>query len=300
MGDIKKYFIEFSDAQFAATVVVLVVIVIIIVFKRSQKKQFYPVCSIPVSAVCADTPIIPQNVYMFWEGKTTALVTACEHRLRCMNPSWSVHVMELNDIGCKPPGFDSLSIQHKSDWARVYVLSRKGGVWLDATCIQLQPLESWVDRYSNTVQGFNVPFDCKIMENWAFATPPNHPVMVAWCREFELAIQIGFKSYNKTRTIPPCLNNWLPYLTMHQCFDAIDTSDIHTRSSTDETGPYGLATLGDNGTLNSILKDIAYLHHSWKMPFIKLNGDMVRSLDKKTINKLVHFCLSCPLSKNFL
>ena len=104
---------------------------------------------------------------------------------------------------------------------------------------------------------------------------------------------MGFQTYNGTHTITPCLETWLPYLTIHQCLDVIENkSRIRVQSSTDERGPYGLsaATQWDEKGLNMMLRDISFLHESWKMAFIKLNSTMVRGMDSDTENAVVEFC----------
>ena len=55
-------------------------------------------------------------------------------------------------------------------------LARYGGVYLDATCVTLQPLEAWVDVRCESIQGFFLVDDGDTMESWATQTP--HTVQI--------------------------------------------------------------------------------------------------------------------------
>ena len=103
---------------------------------------------------------------------------------------------------------------------------------------------------------------------------------------------MGFENYNKSHHVAKCLENWLPYLTIHQCLDVIqDKTSMILRSSTSHTGPYGLMSdIGwDNEKLNVKLSKINTISKDWSMPFIKLNSTMVSKLDETTIDQIVMY-----------
>lgn len=154
---------------------------------------------------------------------------SCIGRMRRYNSNLTVTVLTSSDVP-HVPGFERLSVQHRSDWARLYTLARRGGVWLDATCLCAAPITAWVDMDADHVQGFLTPASSPkelapkappdaIMENWAFAAPQGNAFMQAWKDEVMDAIATGFASYcAKCATFAsPWLKDtgYLPYLTTH-------------------------------------------------------------------------------------
>lgn len=112
-----------------------------------------------------------------------------------------------------------MSQAHQADWVRLNTLYEHGGVWLDATCICFESVETWVDLTSASVQGFSAPWCNKCLENWAFVAPKRHPLIGAWLHEFALAVRIGFDEYKHRfplKTHP--VHDWLTYLTQHACY----------------------------------------------------------------------------------
>ena len=136
-------------------------------------------------------------IHTFWSGPSNLVSDLCIERLRKMHPGWVVKVWDQDEFerdgGEVCPGFDSLSIQHKSDWVRICLLCRYGGVWLDSTCICVDSVTEWMNIQGSDVVGFEAPFEGGgTLENWALACPPSHPLMLAWKAEFREAIRIGF------------------------------------------------------------------------------------------------------------
>lgn len=90
---------------------------------------------------------------MFWDkGQTyfpnlTSIVfeTWTKH-----NPTWDITVLTLDNIGNYLPEQKSLilnkniKVQAKSDIIRLNILNNFGGVWVDATLLCFQPLDSWI------------------------------------------------------------------------------------------------------------------------------------------------------------
>ena len=162
--------------------------------------------------------MIPKTIYTYWNKTPSLLVQKCIQTFNKFDPDITVTVLDENQtyVQEKPIGFDSLSPQHQSDWLRLSLISERGGIWLDSTIIVLKSHRHWIDMNSNKVHGFKVPFDCNIMENWAFAAPPAHPLIVSWREEFRQCIEVGFNCYIKRyRQHLKCLSGHLPYLSCH-------------------------------------------------------------------------------------
>ena len=116
-------------------------------------------------------------------------------------------------------GFDALSVQAKTDWLRLCLVEKYGGVWLDASIICNRSIEESIDINETRVVGFECPIGQGILESWAFGARPSHPFITEWKHEFARAIRIGFKSYKETCGLHThAIFEEMPYLTIHGAF----------------------------------------------------------------------------------
>lgn len=196
--------------------------------------------------------VIPRTVYTYWDcTPPPSLVRFCLRIMKKHNPDWTVRVLGPEDEENVPGAQDDmpLSPQHRSDWVRVCYIARHGGVWLDASCICTEPLEaSWIDVNSSALHGFETPSNNGIMENWAFAAPAGHPVMLLWKEELARARLAGFAAYCSAapqEITQKIGERMLPYLTAHVALaqarrrtHAAATTVVLTQSSTGPRGPY--------------------------------------------------------------
>lgn len=224
---------------------------------------------------------IPRIAYVYWEGPSDPLVERCIHSLTNLNPDWMV--VRLSRGGIFRHGGGSMSAQHRSDVARVVTLAHTGGVWVDASCFHLKPLETWIDMSAHCLQGFSAPFDERVMENWCFATPADLPLMRAWRDEFLSAVRCGFRAYNRAHPAPSALRKWLPYLTQHQALHVARSlhpeHECRTRSSTAPGGPYYLIAQckwDKECFRRAILEGRAPAFE--QMPFVKITSGLRRML----------------------
>lgn len=231
--------------------------------------------------------MIPRIIYVFWDGDMGLFTRACFENIKRMNPTCEVVLLSSETIKNKPRNYDTLSVQHKSDWARVEAICETGGVWIDINCIVLKPFESWVDFSSDAFHGFKIPFDCDLIENWAFAAPRGCPLVKQWKDEFRLAIEIGFKTYNKENEKPVCLNGWLPYLTQHQALHIarkkVPDKKLKIMSSTEKHMPYHTVSEchWNNKSFVNVLKNEKNLGDTI---FLKINGNMYRTMIEEGID----------------
>jgi len=163
--------------------------------------------------------MIPENIFMFWKGKRSTLVDVCLERVKKLHPGFKIEVLDAPIE--KVHGYDSLSVQHQSDWVRICAIEKYGGIWLDATCFLMKPVTEWVNMTNTRLQGFSAPFSDECLENWAFAAPQNNELVRVWKQEFKSAIEIGFDKFkhdNKHVLKNHPILDFMPYLTMHGCY----------------------------------------------------------------------------------
>jgi hypothetical protein len=187
--------------------------------------------------------MIPKLIHVFWSGDRSWFVDACISRMREVNPGW--RVIEYSDFveADHVEGFERLSIQAKTDWLRLCLVQRHGGVWLDATILCNHPIEESLDVTEQRVVGFECPIGEGILENWAFGAVPNHPLILAWKAEFASAIRVGFDAYKQECGLKgSAIYDHMPYLTMHGAYVVVarrHPDSVSMKSSMDEKhGPF--------------------------------------------------------------
>jgi hypothetical protein len=182
-----------------------------------------------------DNPNIPPAMMRFFDRRKSIL-TGWEHRI--LNKD---NLHEFIDLSTFPKKFGSLATPHQADWIRLAVLEKHGGCWMDAA-IFVNKADALEDLYKESVatKAEMAAFYCEHMakgkgpeayiENWFIMAPMHSKLITEWKREFEHAIDIGFKHYKKevfnhmdAEQIYPkpddTLDNyhWRTYLTMHAC-----------------------------------------------------------------------------------
>ena len=227
--------------------------------------------------------MIPKLLFMFWhDGHPPYTVRRMIDHVRKLNPTWKFRLLTSKTKCAKPPGFDKLIIQHQSDWYRISFIEKYGGVYMDASCFHIHPIEYWVDVDDDRLQGFKWPFRSKVMENWAFAAPPKHPFVVEWKKECELSIVSGIKSYvHKLPESIKKLDGFLrfgDYLRQHMAWKKVYQTDVPTwkstirlKKSTDVDGPYAVHVQHEWDT-DDVIDAILKGEFDESIPFIKLTG----------------------------
>lgn len=138
---------------------------------------------------------IPKKIWIFWNtSETTAppVVRACIDSWRQQNPGWDVTVLDQDNLAqhtdMAPPG--EITIQAYSDLLRLWLLRRHGGVWVDATCYCMTPLDHWLPVaaqhgffgfiWSRTDRWFILPNVFRVMTSWFLASEPEGAIVVPW------------------------------------------------------------------------------------------------------------------------
>lgn len=145
-------------------------------------------------------PKIPKHIWTFWDGPPTDLVAKCIESWRKFNPTYEITVLDKETVGQYVDEIDladrHYSVQKYSDMVRVEVLSKNGGIWMDASIVCYKPLD-WIQKvqqknkvefvgfYSseNTLPEFKST--SPVIENWCFACVPNSTLVKDWAKEFK-------------------------------------------------------------------------------------------------------------------
>jgi len=140
--------------------------------------------TVPLRAALNHKPVpqrtpgdLPRRIYMFWDsGEESApeIVKLCIQSWRDKNPRWVVEVLDqksANQILPRAMFPDSLNTAHYSDLLRITLLRERGGVWADATCLCMRPLDEWIINAFNQSSffAFSLPGRTTLISNWFLA-----------------------------------------------------------------------------------------------------------------------------------
>jgi hypothetical protein len=136
-------------------------------------------------------------------------VGRCQDNWRQCAPDHEVRALNKTDITkwlapeSIPEYFHHLPPYRQSDWLRLQLLSRYGGVWVDASIILTQSL-AWVHETQQQtgceyvgfyIDRFTTRPDQPIVENWFMAATSDSKFIVELAREFNLAVELGERTY---------------------------------------------------------------------------------------------------------
>jgi len=156
--------------------IIFIIICIWIIAKYCKRKRTY----------------IPKIIYTFWKGNDTkenVFITKCIQTWMTHNPNWKIIV--LNEINVHEYAPESYTIQcdnvqQFSDFVRLEVLEKYGGVWMDASIWMNSRLDSIIEGMDYELIGYKNPIrhDTYIMENWFIAASTNCRFVKLWKDEF--------------------------------------------------------------------------------------------------------------------
>lgn len=156
-----------------------------------------------------DSNAIPKVIWMYWDGsRVPLLVERCVENIKALNPDHLVHFLtpdSLRDfVEFLPRGLQDVNSAKKADWLRLYLLSRYGGVWLDATVVLNESLD-WIHREKSQSDSDFIGFYMKnqtddfrfpMMESWFMASTKGGRFASEWFEVFDReVIRGGLNNY---------------------------------------------------------------------------------------------------------
>ena len=137
---------------------------------------------------------IPNIIWCYWEDldDIPPVVQACIESMRMMNPGYDVRVLgqkDGDDLGVSKYRHANTSLARKTDFVRLEVLERHGGIWMDASTVCTRSLD-WVndkgvDLVAEYAEYFTVVPDLPVIESWFIAARPRSRFVSLWNREFQ-------------------------------------------------------------------------------------------------------------------
>lgn len=142
---------------------------------------------------------IPKIIWTFWDTKEQPeIVQNTIETWRKFSPDFKIVVLNFENLNEYLPGIDFKKFRHTnfiqrtSDFIRVYVLAKYGGIWSDASIVATQSHNWIIDEHKK--RGFDFfAFsgkrnqelnDYPVIENYFFACKPQSNFIVKWRDEF--------------------------------------------------------------------------------------------------------------------
>lgn len=194
---------------------------------------------------------IPRVLWTYWHtAELPPLVQECiTSWKKNLSDFPTVHVLHADHelvqglVRKAPPNMYPPKSSHFSDWLRLTVVERWGGVWMDASILvnngkQIRDLVSATEQGNYEVGGYHLTGfqtlpEFPILESWWFCAPSSSPFITSWKREFDRAISIGFQEYRVAIAEEgiDAQNIYITsgtYLTIHACAQAVMQRRAHS------------------------------------------------------------------------
>ena len=132
---------------------------------------------------------VPRIIWMYWDkplDQAPPFVLYAIESWQRKNPDWTVRV--LDDAALKqwvtvPEPASNRKVQGRSDAIRLALLQRHGGVWVDATCACVRPLDEWLPPLMvSDFFAFPDSYPGRIIQSWFLAAAPGNYLVDRWAR----------------------------------------------------------------------------------------------------------------------
>ena len=224
--------VKYQKNSFIFYIILFGLLFIIYKYKYSNKEAF-------------ETYNLPRTIWIFWDqAELPNDINAIIKNNKKILSNFKFNVLNnqnLNtylDTSRFPENYAALSVQAKSDFIRLNLLKKYGGVWMDAgiiinsseeferlfnECLNRQADLLAFTKTNNDDNSEYHPY----IESWFLIAPQNSKLINLWLIEFEHAVNIGFDAYNKyiidDLNVKICdgIKGFGTYLTMHMCLQTV-------------------------------------------------------------------------------
>ena len=275
-------------------VVILVVVVLVVLLLWARLQE----------------PFIPKTIWTYWDSEELPeFVSKCIDKWRRLHPDWSITVLNPKNLKDYLPETDIFKLKfadtkpRQSDFVRLYILPKFGGVWADASVI---PTRSWdwvieeqkkkgSDFIGYYRQGATTKSEYPVIESWFFACPKDS-VFVSKLRDEMMTMnslenEADYKENVKARGVdiqnipqPDYLNIYLSAQAVMQTQMTTDEirNKIHVYPS--EDGPFKHSVTNDWKPAESV-KSLCTLETTEMPEMIKIYGNERRAMESDPVLK---------------
>lgn len=134
---------------------------------------------------------IPKTIWTYWDGSPPEIVEKCMATWRKHNPDYTINLLSNSNITDYLPETNISGMkmadtpQRKSDFIRIHILEKYGGVWCDASIIMTDSLEFIRTKSGYDLVGYHIGKmmnkpESPVIENWFIAAPPRSDFIRKW------------------------------------------------------------------------------------------------------------------------
>ena len=187
-----------------------------------------------------------RNIFCYWDTEELPpLINECIKKIKKeMDSKWNIILLNRNTVykliskNDFPKNYEKLQPPAKTDWIRLYLLKKYGGLWMDISIVLNDPQE--IEDIYNIIMNSNKNLCVYEMshhrikvnnkeypgiENWFIMAKSKNDIISKWLIEFEYAIEIGFDKYseyiNKNNYILSSGCKKYKYLTSYRCIQVV-------------------------------------------------------------------------------
>ena len=146
--------------------------------------------------------MVPKVIYGFWESdRPNKIIDECIQTWYKHNPNWKIILLNNSNVNEYAPESLSIpcnSIQQFTDFVRLEILSKYGGVWLDVSIYMNTSLDNILKNYTQyELIGFKNPIrrDTYVMENWFIASTKTCVFIQKWKEDFFKLRHVSIEEY---------------------------------------------------------------------------------------------------------
>jgi hypothetical protein len=165
--------------------------------------------------------ILPKIIYGYYDNPNEIINSHIETWKRNVSPEWKIIFLNKQNISEYVDDdfinkYKNLPAFRFSDFLRLYLLNKTGGVWIDASTIILNNnfLDKYYDemyknKYDATLyelKNRTIEKDKPYLENWFIMAPKNSNFIKDLYSEFAIANDMDFLKYKKNILIPSKIN----------------------------------------------------------------------------------------------
>lgn len=151
---------------------------------------------------------IPKIIWFYWDDEELPfLIKKCFYNIKKTNLDYEVFLLNRNNITSYVDidlnMIEKESIQHQSDYIRLCLLKKYGGVWVDASIMMFRSVNYYVDILNSNKCGF-LAFYCPdyildndnpVFENWFMISSRNNKIICEWLDELDYCFRLGSNKY---------------------------------------------------------------------------------------------------------
>jgi hypothetical protein len=163
---------------------------------------------------------IPKTIWTYWDTEELPdFIQKCIDKWRQLNPGWTINVLNPKNLGEHLPGVDIFGMKfadskpRQSDFVRLHVMAKYGGIWCDASMVPTRSFEWVIDAQKSKGsefigyyrEGATTRPEYPVIESWFFANIPGSNFVSKWRDELgvmnTLEKESDYKEHVKARGV---------------------------------------------------------------------------------------------------